>query len=354
VRILVINPGSTSTKWGLYSKEEGFLFEENISHRPEDLAVYPFLEDQVPYRLSLITDHLDELLGEEWNLSAVVGRGGLMKPVQGGTYLINDRMLYDLEVGVQGQHASNLGASLAYMIAEEEIPAFVVDPVAVDEFEPLARYSGWPGIERRSLSHALNMKAVGREFAKDMGTSYEELNLVMVHLGSGISVAAHKQGQMVDVNNANEEGPFSLERSGTLPLVPLLDLAYSGEYSREGLIKALTGKAGLYGYLGTKSLIEIEKRIAEGSKKDREVLEALAYQVAKEIGAMSTVLKGSVDGIILTGGMAYSELLCSLIKERTEFIATVSIYPGEKEMLAMALGALRVLEGKEEALQYEP
>ena len=288
------------------------------------------------------------------SLAAVVGRGGLLKPMPGGTYKVTEAMIEDLKIGVQGEHASNLGGIIAKGIADEQgIPSFIVDPVAVDEFDDIARISGLPELPRKSLVHALNVKAVGRRAARDMGKELTDVNFIVAHLGGGISIAPVKQGRIVDVNNANDGGPFSPERAGGVPVGDLIKLCYSGKYSQAELKKMTVGKAGLVGYLGTNDARDVIKMIENGDKKAELVFDAMAYQIAKEIGAMAAVLMGKVDAIVLTGGIAYSNLLCEKISKRVEFIAPVKVYAGEDEMLALAEGAQRILNNEEQAKIYE-
>lgn len=350
--VLAINPGSTSTKVALYDGEKS-CWEVTLEHPAQDLVAFAGVVEQLSYRRR----HLQELLQERavplGELRAVVGRGGLVRPVPGGTYLVGEKLLDDLRAGVQGEHASNLGGLLAWEIAQPlGIPAYIVDPVAVDEFEEVARITGLPEIRRRSLFHALNQKAVARRAAGDLGFKYEEINLIVAHLGGGITVGAHRRGRVVDVNHGIAEGPFSPERAGGLPTDDLIRLAFSGQYDEKSLIRRLTNQAGLYAHLGTKDAREIEARIAKGDEKARLVYAAMAYGVAKEIGAMSAVLAGEVKAIILTGGLARSVLLSGWIQERVQFIAPVLSYPGEEEMRALVEGALRVLRGEEEARRY--
>jgi len=353
--LLVINPGSTSTKVALFVGTTSFK-QENLSHSAGDLAQFPTIADQYHYRLQAVRHFLDlnlPQLGGNARLSAVVGRGGLLRPLSGGTYNVNEQMIQDLKRGVQGQHASNLGGLLAKGIAEAfGIPAFIVDPVAVDEFDDIARISGHPEIQRRSLGHALNIKAVGRRVARDLNLSFEGCNLLMVHLGGGISVAPLKQGRIVDVNNANEMGPFSPERTGSLPCGDLISLCFSGQYTEREVLKLLSGQGGMVAYLGTNDAREAYKRADEGDSKARLVIQAMAYQIAKEIGAMATVLNGQIDAIVLTGGLANSERLTREIAGYVDFLAPVKVYPGEDEMLALAEGACRVLAREEEAQEY--
>jgi len=357
--ILTINPGSTSTKVALF-QDETPLSVETLPHSAEEIARYPRIVDQYPFRRQAVLSFLEKQRGKITRLDAVVGRGGLLRPIESGTYLVNQRMLDDLRVPQEREHASNLGAILADEIARQVgCPAFIVDPVCVDEFEPIARISGLPEIERRSLSHALNLKAAARRAAADLGTSYEQVNLVVVHLGGGISVAAHLRGRQIDVNQALDgTGPFSPERSGGLPVGDVIRMCYSVppyqncHYTYEQMFKKIAGQGGLVAHLGTNSTVEVERRIEAGDEHARLIYEAMAYQIAKEIGLMATVLKGEVDAIVLTGGVAHSKMLTNWIRERVEWIAPVLIYPGEDEMLAMAQGALRVLRGLEKAKTY--
>ena len=351
--VLAINPGSTSTKIALY-EDDNLLWDFTIRHSVEELDKYNTIPDQLPYRLVSLLKILEDKKVDVRKLSAVVGRGGAIKPIPGGTYLINDILLEDSRIGVQAQHASNLGSLLAYNLAKDlNIPSYIVDPVAVDEFEPIARISGIPEIKRRSLSHALNLRAVAHRVAKNAGKDLKNLNMVVVHLGGGISVCPFKNGRMVDVNNANEMGPFSPERTGGLPVGDLMKVAFSGQYTLDELKKILTGKGGLVAYLGTNSAIDVEKMIDEGNKEAELIYNAMAYQVAKEIGAMATVLNSSVDYIVLTGGLANSNRLTNNIKEYVEFLSEVLIYPGEDELQALVEGVLRVLRGQEKHKIYQ-
>jgi butyrate kinase len=303
----------------------------------------------------VILDTLNEQGINLTKLNAVVGRGGLLKPIQGGTYAVDDNMLADLKVGVLGEHASNLGGILAFEIASKlNIPSFIVDPVVVDEMQDVARVSGMPELDRKSIFHALNQKAVARRAAAEAGKKYEEMNFVVAHLGGGISVGAHRKGAVVDVNNALDgEGPFSPERSGGLPVGDLAKLCFSGKYTLDEIKKMIKGKGGLVAYLGTNDGREVVKMIESGDKNAELVYKAMAYQVAKEIGSCAAVLKGDIDGIILTGGLAYDKMLVKWISDSVEFISKVIVYPGEDEMTALAEGGLRVLMGEEEAKRYE-
>ncbi len=351
--LLVINPGSTSTKVAVFRKGQNIV-QKNLSHSTEELSKYEKITDQFEYRQQMILEWLKEENIEVSSLAAVVGRGGLLKPMPSGTYKVTDAMIEDLKIGVQGEHASNLGGIIAKGIADAEgIPSFIVDPVAVDEFEDIARISGLPELPRKSLVHALNVRAVGRRAAKDMGKDLTEVNLIMAHLGGGISIAPLKMGKIVDVNNANDGGPFSPERAGTIPVGGLIKLCYSGKYTQAELKKMVVGKAGLVGYLSTNDARDVIKMIENGDQNAELIFDAMAYQVAKEIGAMAAVLAGKVDAIVLTGGIAYSNLLCEKISRRVQFIAPVKVYAGEDEMLALAEGADRILNNEEQAKIYE-
>ncbi len=352
-KILVINPGSTSTKVALFS-DENLLFEKKIQHSTKEISVFSRIIDQYEFRKNIILNFLEEKKIDLSILNAVVGRGGLLRPIPSGTYRINTKMIEDLKKGERGEHASNLGALLAYSIAEKlSIPAYIVDPVVIDEMKPIARISGMPEISRLSLFHALNQKAVARKAAADLGKRYKKTNFIIAHLGGGISVGIHCQGKVIDVNNAlNGEGPFAPERSGGLPVGALVELCFSGKFTKEEILKKITGKGGLTAYLNTNDVREVLKKIEQGDKYAKLILEAMAYQVAKEIGAGATVLKGQIDAIILTGGIAYTTEFVNLIKDRVSFLALVMVYPGEEEMIALCSGALRVLRGEEVEKNY--
>lgn len=351
--ILVINPGSTSTKIALFY-EGKCLSSTNLSHNTEEIKAFEKIYDQKDMRISLILDWLEGQGLALEDLRAVVGRGGLLRPMPGGTYSVTEAMLEDLKLGFQGEHASNLGGIIAQEIAKKvSIPAFIVDPVAVDEFEEIARVSGLPELPRRSLVHALNIKAVTRRVCSKLDKGFTSSSYVVAHLGGGISIAAVKNGSIIDVNNANEDGPFSPERAGGLPVGDVVKMAYSGKYTYKELKKKLVGEAGLTAYLGTNDGRVVNKSIEEGNKKAEVVLKAMAYQIAKEIGAYATALRGKVEAVILTGGLAYNEKLTGWIKERVGFIAPVEIVPGEDEMQALYEGALRVVTGEESAKIYE-
>jgi butyrate kinase len=351
-RVLTINPGSTSTKIGVYD-DETCRFEESIRHSELDLANFDKIWDQYEFRKRTILEALQQHDIDVRTLSAVVGRGGLLRPVVSGTYEVNKMMIDDGRAGVQGQHVANLGPVLAFGIGwDYGIPAYMVDPPSVDEFEPLARLSGHKDMPRRSLVHALNVRATARMAADKMGKRLEDLNLIVAHLGGGISVAPLKRGRMIDVNDGNSGGPFSPERAGTVPTMGLVDFIYDRDMSRDDIKRELVGKGGLVSYLGVNSAEAVEKMIADGHEEAGLVYEAMAYQIAKEIGAMATVLKGDVDAIILTGGLSGSKTLTGWITERVKFIADVQVYPGEDELRALLLGCLRVLGGVEKAKTY--
>ncbi len=353
-RMLVINPGSTSTKIAIYNDLNQEILAV-VSHSVAELALYEEVFEQRAFRKNLIYQVLKEKKVDPEKIDAVVGRGGLCKPIPSGVYEVNEQMINDLKTSAFGKHVSSLSGLIAHEIASEMgIKAYIVDPVVVDEFEPLAYYSGWPEIKRKSLFHALNQKAAARKAAEILGCNYEELRLIVVHLGGGITVGAHKYGRVIDVNNGLEEGPFAPERSGTLPIGDLIRLCFSGRYTKEELIKTMAGKGGLVAYLGTNSGREVEERIISGDSQAAEVFEAMAYQVSKEIGASAAVLEGNVDAVVLTGGLANSNRFTGWVKRRVQFIAQVIVLPGEFEMEALAAGAWRVLSGIEEAKIYRP
>lgn len=351
--LLIINPGSTSTKIGVFQDEKE-LFQETLRHSSDEIAKYETIFDQMDFRKDIILNILKEKNFDLNSLSAVVGRGGMLKPMASGTYKVNDKMLEDLKIGVQGQHASNLGGMLANKIAEElNIPSFIVDPVVVDELDNVARVSGVPELPRLSKFHALNQKAVAKRYAKENKAKYEDLNLIVVHMGGGVSVGAHKDGRVIDVNNALDgEGPFSPERAGTVPAGQLIRMCYSGEFTEKEIYNKIVGKGGYVAYLNTNDARDVLKLMEAGDKNAELYFNAFIYQVSKSIGEMSAVLKGKVDRIILTGGIAYSEKVEEEIKKRIGWISEITVYPGEDELLALAQGALRVLNGEEEVKEY--
>ncbi len=351
--VLAINPGSTSTKVAIFKNTENVL-QKNLSHAPEELDKFQRISDQFEYRKNIILDWLKTEGHETSKLKAIVGRGGLLKPMPSGTYNVTDVMIEDLKVGVQGEHASNLGGIIARSIADiEDIDSYIVDPVAVDEFEDVARISGMPDIERRSLLHALNIKAVTHNVAKEMGKKVNELNLVVAHLGGGISIVPLKKGKMIDANNANEMGPFSPERTGGLPVGDIVKMSFSGDYTYAEMKKKMRGKGGLVAYLGTNDAREVQKMIDDGNEDAKLIYDAMAYQIGKEIGAMAAVLNGDIDAIVLTGGVAYSKILTDYVTDMVGFIAPVMLQPGEDEMRALNEGVLRVMSGEEQAKIYE-
>ncbi|MGJ8454207.1 butyrate kinase [Pseudothermotoga sp. U03pept] len=353
-KILVINPGSTSTKIAVF-EDEKMVLSQTLRHSTEELAPFEHIFDQYEFRKSAILKFLEESGYKIEDFSAIVGRGGLLRPIPGGTYEVDETMIEELRYAKQGEHASNLGAVLAHELAlNAGTKAYIVDPVVVDEMTDLARISGHPEFLRRSIFHALNQKAVARRAASEIGKNYEEANLIVVHMGGGISIGAHVKGKVVDVNNALDgDGPFTPERSGTLPLTQLIDLCFSGKYSKEWILKRIKGNGGLVGYLGTNSALEVQKRIDQNDRQAELVYRAMAYQIAKWIGKMAAAMKGEVDAIVLTGGLAYDEkYMVKWLKEYIFFIAPVLVYPGGDEEKALALGVLRVLRGQEKPKIY--
>ncbi len=354
IRILAINPGSTSTKFAVYFDGECKL-KITLRHSIEELSLYENIIDQFEFRKGLIIDSLVEEGFDVDKIKYIIGRGGLTYSLKSGVYLVNNRMLEHARAGIYGQHASNLGPLIADYIALQ-IPgahAYVADPVVVDELDEIARFSGHPLLERRSIFHALNQKATARLHAKKIGRKYEKLNLIVAHLGGGISVGAHCKGKVIDVNNALDgEGPFSPERSGTLPAGQLIDLCFSKKYQKEEIRRMVIGEGGYVAYLGTNDAMEVGTRAANGEEFAVKIQDALGYQVAKAIGEMAVVLNGYVDAILLTGGLAYSKYLTRFITSKVEFISEVHVYPGEDELEALALNALRVATGEIEPLEY--
>lgn len=352
-QVLVINPGSTSTKIAVFLGEE-CIASASLSHSAEEVKKYSHICQQKDMRTEVIYNWLNENDYSLEKFHAVVGRGGLLRPMPGGTYKITYKMLDDLIVGFQGQHASNLGGVIAYEIAEKAgIPSYIVDPVAVDEVDEVTRISGMEDISRRSLVHALNIKAVVRKVCADKNLDFEKSNFVVAHIGGGITVSPVRGGRIIDCNNANEDGPFSPERTGGLPVGDLVKLAFSNKYTMQELKNKITREGGLVAYLGTNDGREVDRRIDEGDKKAELILRAMAYQLSKEIGGMATALCGNIDAIILTGGIAYNKRVTNWITEDVKFIAPVEIVPGENEMLALAEGALRVLNGEETPKIYD-
>ena len=352
IKSLIINPGSTSTKIGVF-EDETLLFEETLRHTTEEISQYASIADQKDFRKKIITDLLEEKQFDIKSLNVVVGRGGMLKPIPGGTYAVTDDLLADLVVGKQGQHASNLGGILAREIGDSiGVPSFIVDPVVVDELMPIARYSGVPELPRKSVFHALNQKAVAKRYAKEQGVPYESLNLIVVHMGGGVSVGAHEKGMIVDVFNALDgDGAFSPERAGGVPSGDLIKMCFSGKYTEKEVYSKIVGKGGFNAYLGTNDMRDVVKK-AETDEFAAEIKDAFTFQVAKDMGSMACVLKGKVDQIIVTGGIAYNACVIDALKERAGFIAPFTVYPGEDELLALTQGALRVLNGEEKAMEY--
>ena len=353
VKSLIINPGSTSTKIGVF-EDETLLFEETLRHSTEEIAQYASIVDQKDFRKKIITDLLTEKNFDIQSLNMVVGRGGMLKPIPGGTYEVTDELLEDLKIGKQGQHASNLGGILAREIADSiGVPSYIVDPVVVDELCDIARYSGVPELPRTSVFHALNQKAVAKRYAKEINKPYDSLNLIVVHMGGGVSVGAHKNGRIIDVFNALDgDGAFSPERAGGVPSGALIKLCFSGKYTEKEVYKMFVGNGGLNAYLGTNDMRDVEKAVLAGDPKATEIRDAFVFQVSKDIGSMACVLNGKVDQIIVTGGIAYDKGVVAGLKEATEWIAPFTVYPGEDELLALVQGGLRVLNGEEAAMKY--
>ena len=353
VKSLIINPGSTSTKIGVF-EDETLLFEETLRHSTEEIASYASIVDQKDFRKQIILDLLKEKAFDIHSLQVVVGRGGMLKPIPGGTYAVSDGLLEDLKIGKQGQHASNLGGILAREIGDSiGVPSYIVDPVVVDELMPISRYSGVPELPRTSVFHALNQKAVAKRYAKEQGKAYDSLNLIVVHMGGGVSVGAHEKGRVVDVFNALDgDGAFSPERAGAVPTGALIKMCFSGKYTEKEVYKKVVGNGGFNAYVGTNDMRDVEKMVQGGDQKAAEVREAFIMQVAKNIGSMACVLKGQIDQIIITGGIAYDKVVVGGLKERAGFLAPITVYPGEDELLALAQGALRVMSGEEKAMEY--
>jgi butyrate kinase len=350
--VLVINPGATSTKIAVFRGDD-LVFEEPVKHSADSFKEYATLIEQIPYRRELILRALKQNGMDGKSFDAVVGRGGLLAPVRGGVYEVSPRLMEDAGSFKYGEHASNLGPVLAGdFAAASGCKAYVVDPVSTDEWAPVARMSGLSGIERVCHFHALNHKAVARLVASEMGRGYEELTFIVAHLGTGVSVGAHINGRVVDVYDAINEGAFSIDRAGGIPVIQLIDECYSGKYTHAEMMRGVNGNGGVFSYLGTKDMREIEEREASGDKFARKVIEAFAYQIAKDIGSMAAVCKGRVDRVIITGGVANYGKLVGLLTSYVSFIAPVKVLPGEEEMRALASGALRVLRGDEAALNY--
>lgn len=353
VKSLIINPGSTSTKIAVF-EDEKMLFDKTLRHSNEEIAQFASIVEQKDFRKKIILDFLKEQNFDIKSIDVCVGRGGLLKPIPGGTYAVTDALRADLIKGVQGQHASNLGGILAREIGDElGKPSYIVDPVVVDELQPVARLSGVPEIPRTSIFHPLNQKAMARRYAKEHGTTYDRLSCIVVHMGGGVSVGAHKNGQVIDVFNALDgDGAFSPERAGAVPVGGLIKMCFSGKYTEKEVYKKFVGEGGLNAYLHCNNMQECEKMMFDGDKNAELVVNAFIYQISKNIGSMATVLEGKVDTIILTGGIAYEKYITDGIRRHVEWIAPVTVYSGEDELLALAQGALRVLSGEEKAKDY--
>jgi butyrate kinase len=350
IRVLVINPGSTSTKFGVFSRT-GAEWVTSVSHSDAELEQFRGRSTlvQADYRAALIATALASAGFAVRDFSAVAGRGGLLPPLPCGTYLVDDAMIDELRSAKRGEHACNLGAVLALRFARASgVNAYVVDPVTADEWQPCARFSGSPLVPRWAVGHVLNTKAVARRYAREQGRAYADLRLIVIHLGSGITVSAHREGRMID-NNTPEEGPFGPDRTGSLPVRGLIKLACSGVFTQKQLDRKVFGEGGLFAWLGTRDLKEVERRIDAGNAQAAAVYDAMIYQVAKEAGAMAAVLQGRVDAVLLTGGMAFSQRLVGGLNEYIDWIGPVSVYPGEDELLALAQGVFRVLDGEERA-----
>ena len=353
IKSLIINPGSTSTKIGVF-EDETLLFEETLRHSTEEISQYASIVDQKDFRKDIIVNLLNEKNFDINSLNMVVGRGGMLKPIPGGTYAVTDELLEDLKIGKQGQHASNLGGILAREIGDSiGVPSFIVDPVVVDEMMPIARHSGVPELPRTSVFHALNQKAVAKRYANEIGKAYTDLNLIVVHMGGGVSVGAHKNGRVVDIFNALDgDGAFSPERAGSVPSGALIKMCFSGKYTEKEVYKKIVGNGGFNAYMGTNDMRDVEKAVLAGDEQAIEYRDAFILQVAKDMGSMACVLDGKVDQIIVTGGIAYDKGVVAGLKERAQWIAPFTVYPGEDELLALVQGGLRVVNGVEEAMKY--
>jgi len=351
-RILAINPGSTSTKIAVYDDTTPIL-NVSIRHTPEELAQFATIPDQFQWRKQLIEEALEQKGIPLDSLSAIIGRGGIIQPVESGTYEVSDTLVHDL-INAPMQHASNLGGLIARGLADEiGVKSYIADPVVVDEMIPYARLSGVPELPRRSIFHVLNQKAIARRYSKETGKPYESLNLIICHMGGGITVSAHRKGRVIDTTNALDGcGPFSPERSGSLPPGPLVKLCFSGKYTEDELIKMVHGRGGMVAHLGTTSVPEALERSDAGDLHATLVIRAMIYTVCKEIGAMATALKGDIDAILLTGGMAQSKRITDFMAEHISFIAPIFVYPGEDELLALAQNALAVMDGEQTAKVY--
>lgn len=352
MRILVINPGSTSTKIAVYEDDKS-VWMTGAHHHVSELAAFQHISDQYEYRKNIVLQRLADA-GIDRHFDAVIGRGGLLHPLAGGVYVVNDKMKHDL-MHAEREHACNLGALIAAEIADEcGCPAYIADPVVVDEMRPEARYTGFPGVDRKSIFHALNQKAVARQYATSVGKKYEDMRLIVAHIGGGISVGAHVLGKVVDVNNALDgEGPFSPERAGTVPAGQLVDICFSGQYTKKQVKQMISGKGGLAALLGETDMITIDRKAEDGEHPYKEVIDAMMYTIAKQIGAMYVAMEGKAEAIILTGGIAHSDYCMPILSRQIDYLAPVVIMPGENEMGSLAYNALGVLRGELPLLEYE-
>lgn len=354
-KILAINPGSTSTKIAVYHNAKP-IFLKSIQHDPRELAKFTRISEQYEFRKKIILDELKASLINIEIIEAIVGRGGLVHPIESGVYMVNERLRHDLLEGVMGEHASNLGGLIAHDLAKDlpKCKAFIADPVVVDELQDVARIAGHPMFQRYSIFHALNQKATARAYARLMNRKYEELNLVIAHLGGGVSVGAHRKGRVIDVNQALDgEGPFSPERSGTLPSGALIKLCFDGKHTLDEIKRMITGEGGYVAYMGTNSAYEVELLAQDGDERARLIQDAMSYQIGKEIASMCAVLHGDIDAIILTGGISHNPMVVEYIKKMVSFMAPVVIYPGEDEMHALAMNGLMVLKGEVKPREYD-
>ncbi|MDR0964434.1 MAG: butyrate kinase [Clostridium sp.] len=350
---LIINPGSTSTKIGVF-EDETLLFEETLRHTTEEISAYDTVADQKDFRKDIILKLLESKNFDLKSLDMVVGRGGMLKAIPSGTYAVTDALLHDLQIAVQGEHASNLGGILAREIGDPlGIPSYIVDPVVVDELMPIARFSGHPKLPRVSIFHALNQKAMARRYAGSVGKAYDELRLIVVHMGGGVTVGGHVGGKVIDVfNGVDGDGAFSPERTGGVPNGALITMCFSGEYTEKEIRKQMVGKGGLNAYVGTNSMKEVSERAAAGDEQCSIIREAFILQMSKDIGAIACSMNGQVDQIIITGGIAYDKTVVAGISARTQWIAPITVYPGEDELLALTQGGLRILKGEETVKEY--
>lgn len=350
-KLLIINPGSTSTKIAVYDGDSP-LFVESIPHSAEDLAKFDALVDQFEFRKDLVVETMNKHGVSVDDLTAIVARGGLLPPIEAGAYEVNEDMVWQLRYAPQHEHASNLGALIAYAISSKEnIPAYIYDGVTVDEMMPILKVTGLPSMTRKGMGHNLNMRAAAMKYAKEHGKAYKDCTLIVVHLGGGISVSLHHDGKVADIIN-DEDGPFAPERAGSLPLFQVIDMMSSGKYDHKSAMKLVKSQGGLVAHLGTNDTRDVQRMIDEGDEHAKFIYEAMAMNVARNIAKEAPVVNGKVEAIVLTGGIAYSETFTKMVKERVEFIAPVVIYPGENEMESLALGGLRVLRGEEKAKTF--